>query len=65
MLYDLIQKRRGKESVVMTDVYTKVNSRMATLRKSQRKGVRGERVEYAVRPTTTNEKYKKPPTQSY
>lgn len=62
MLYDLVQKRRGKETVVMTDELPKVNSRMKTLRQSQRRGVKGDKVEYSTRPAEEgNEKfYQKP-----
>jgi hypothetical protein len=61
MLYNLVQKRRGKETVVMTDSLPKVNSRMKNLRSSQRKGIKGDRVAYSVEPTEENEKYKKKP----
>lgn len=61
MLYDLVQKRRGRETVVMTDELSKVNDRMKTLRKSQRKGIKGNRVEYSVRPSEALGKYKEKP----
>lgn len=68
MLYNLIQKRRGKETVVMTDELPKVRDRMKQLRGSQRKGVgrNQDRVEYRVEPATDDdEKYKKPPHDMY
>lgn len=61
MLYNLIQKRRGKDTVVMTDTLPNCNDRMKTLRKSHRKGVNGEKVEYRLEPSETVEKYKKKP----
>ena len=57
-LYDLIQTRRGKESVMMTDTLPKVNDRMKTLRSSQRKGIKGEKVVYTIRPST-GEKFRR------
>jgi hypothetical protein len=50
MLYNLVKKFRGKESVVMTDQFKLVNDKKAHLLQSQRKGIRGNRVEYFVRP---------------
>jgi hypothetical protein len=50
-LYDLIQKRRGKETIMMTDTLPKVNDRMKQLRSSQRKGIKGDKVVYSVRPS--------------
>ena len=58
MLYDLVKKWRGKESVVMTDQLRKVNSEAKRLRDSQR----GMKVEYFVRPSEeTTEKFKQKP----
>ena len=61
MLYDLIQTRNGKQTIVMTGELSKVNNRMKTLRKSQRKGIKGQRVEYSINPTTITEKFKQAP----
>ena len=68
MLYNLVQTRRGKETVVMTDQLPKVRDRMKTLRKSQRKGIKKDKVIYAIIPTeeffpfeTTPPKYRKKP----
>lgn len=62
MLYNLIQKRRGKTTVVMTDELSKVNNRMKTLRTSQRNGIKGERVIYSVElAEDAAEKYKQKP----
>ena len=58
MLYDLIQTRRGKDTVMMTDTLPKVNDRMRTLRSSQRKGVKGDKVVYTVMPSTS-EKFRR------
>lgn len=49
MLYQLIKKHRGKETVVMTDEMKLVNDRKKQLSQSQRGGIRGQRVEYLVR----------------
>jgi transposase-like protein len=48
VLYHLIKKHRGKEEVVMTDQFKLVNDRKRQLLSSQRKGVKGQRVEYIV-----------------
>lgn len=65
MLYDLIKKYKGDETVVMTDTYTKVNARKKTLVASQRKGVKQQRVEYSVKATEETEKFQKPPHTPY
>lgn len=57
MLYDLVQKRRGKEIIYMTDTLAKCKSRMAILKDSQRKGAGGDRVEYTIRPSTKTKTY--------
>lgn len=49
MLYQLVKKYRGKETVVMTDEYKLVNDKKVQLLQSQRKGIRGQRVEYMIR----------------
>lgn len=51
LLYDLIQTRRGKETIMMTDTLPKVNDRMKKLRSSQRKGIKGDKVVYTVCPS--------------
>jgi hypothetical protein len=61
VLYDLVEKRRGKETVVMTDELPKVNDRLRTLRKSLRNGVRGQKVNFSVRQATKTDKFRKPP----
>lgn len=61
MLYNLIQKRRGKETVVMTDQLSKVKDRKKTLSASQRKGIKGDKVEYFIQPTTEIAKFQKKP----
>ena len=53
MLYDLIQIRRAKETIMMTDQLQKVNRRMKELRRSQRAGVNGDQVTYLVRAAKT------------
>ncbi len=64
MLYDLVQKRRGKETVVMTGELPKVRDRARQLRLSQRKGIgsKNDRVTYTVREATAEaEKFKQKP----
>jgi hypothetical protein len=62
MLYNLIKKWRGKEEVMMTDELTKVNDRMKTLKKSSRKGVKGQRVEFFIQEAAEDdEKFRKEP----
>ena len=62
MLYNLIKRWRGKEAVVMTDQLPKVNDYKKKISSSQRKGVKGQRVEYFIVPAEEgdNEKYKMP-----
>jgi len=50
MLYHLIKKWRGKEQVMMTDELPKVNDRMKTLKAGYRKGIKGMKVEFILRP---------------
>lgn len=61
MLYNLIQSRKGKQTIVMTDNLTKVNNRLKTLRNSQRKGIKGEKVIYTIAPTDNNVKFRQKP----
>lgn len=64
MLYDLVQTRRGKETVVMTGELPKVKDRMRQLRASQRKGVgsKGDPVRYTFRPSAPDaEKFRQKP----
>lgn len=55
MLYDLIQTKKGKDIVVMTDTLPKVNDRMRTLRDSQR----GKNVSFNIVPTENSTKFRK------
>jgi hypothetical protein len=57
MMHDLIEKKRGKETVVMSDELPKVRAQMKRLRDSQR----GLKVEYFTRPSGETAKYKKKP----
>lgn len=61
MLYNLVQTRRGKDSILMTDELPKVRQRMKTLRQSQRKGIKGDKVVYTVVPTDETVKYRRKP----
>lgn len=64
-LYDLVQTRKGKETVVMTDSLPKVNARMKALRLSHKKGCGGDKVTYVVHPAEDNIKYHKPPVFAF
>ena len=55
MMYDLVCIKRGKEQVVMTDNLLKVKARMKVLKDSQR----GIKQTYEIRPSQSEEKYKK------
>lgn len=62
MLYNLIQRRRGKETVVMTDELPKIQDRVKTLRKSHRKGIKGDAITYhIVHAPLDEEKYRRKP----
>jgi hypothetical protein len=61
MLYDLVRIHRGEEKVFMTDTRPKVLARKKQLMASQRKGLAGGRVEYVIRPTESNVKFKAGP----
>lgn len=62
MLYNLIQVRRGKQTVVMAGDLPSVRDRMRQLRASQRNGIRGSAVAYRVEPAPEGaEKFKQPP----
>ena len=66
-LYNLIQKRRGKEVIMMTDSFTKVRQRKSELEKSQKGGVGRtlDRVSYSIKESVDEVKYKKKPTGWY
>lgn len=53
MLYELIEIKNGKETMVMRDNYQKVCSRKRVLVDSQRK----TKVSFDIRETESNEKY--------
>ena len=57
MLYDLIQTRKGKKTTVMTDSLKKVNDRKKTLKSSQRKGIKGDKVTYDIKESVIMEKF--------
>jgi hypothetical protein len=61
MLYNLVQIRRGKRTVMMTDALTKVNDRLRTLRQGHRKGIKNQPVSYVVEKAATTEKFRKKP----
>ena len=63
-LWSLVQKRRGKETVVMTGERSKVQDRMDQLRASQRRGLgrRNDPVTYRIEPAAPDaEKFKQKP----
>lgn len=55
MLYNLIEKIRGKEEIIMTDSLTKVRNRKKTIATSKR----GQKVEYFIVESTDVEKFQK------
>lgn len=55
MLYQIIRIKSGRETVMMTDELSKVNSRLKLYRDSSR----GKKTKYEVRKIETNEKYKR------
>lgn len=63
MLFDLIEIRRGKSKIVMTDHLSKVKNRRKTLLK----GHRGDRTEYKIEENKNKngEKYKQKPVGWY
>ncbi len=56
-MYNLIETRNGKETVVMTDSFKNVTKRMKTLKDSHRK----TKVSYKIVETTDNVKYRRKP----
>jgi len=60
MLYNLVKIHRGKEIVFMTDERKLVAARKKQLENSQRGGY-SSRIKYEIRPTDTNEKFKRKP----
>jgi hypothetical protein len=60
-LFDLVRIYRGKEKVMATDSLPKINAKKKSLLDSQRNGIKGQRVEYVVRPSQSTEKLKKKP----
>ena len=63
-LWSLVQKRRGKETVVMRGDLPKVKDRARQLRQSQRKGIgsKNDPVTYNIREATPDaEKFKQKP----
>ena len=65
MLYNLIKKYRGKETVMMTDSFVKVNARKIELSSSQRGGIKNQRVEYVIVQSTDTDKFKKKPVKYF
>lgn len=57
MLYELVQTRKGRETVVMRGELAKVRDRATALRKSQAKGIgrNRDRVAYTVRKAAPTE----------
>jgi hypothetical protein len=58
-MYNLIETKNGKETVVMTDDYKNVMRRMKELKTSQRK----VQVKYKMVETTDNVKFMKKPSK--
>lgn len=58
MFYDLLQTRRGRDTIVMTGELPKVRDHMKKLRNSQRKGIKGDKIIYRILLTENTEKFK-------
>jgi hypothetical protein len=58
MLYELIRKFRGKETIVMRDEFKKVKEAERTYKDSGK--INNQSVQYSIRVSTSNEKYRKP-----
>ena len=63
MLYDLVQKHRGKETVMMTDTIAKVEAQKKKYKTSQGKKLNGSWVEYFIRPSESDDSYKRRPNR--
>lgn len=63
MLYDLIQKLKGKETLMMTDTLPKVKARQRSFVTSQKGKIRGNRVEYVIRDSFDEARYFKKPNR--
>lgn len=61
MLYDLIRKYKGKDTVMMTDTYAQVKNRKHLLEQSSRNGIRGNRISLSIKKSEAKEKYKRKP----
>lgn len=57
MLFNLIETKRGKDTVIMTDQLKVVNKRKATLIAS----LRGKNIQFKVVPADTNVKFSRKP----
>lgn len=60
-LFNLTKHWKGKTEVVMTDTFVNVRKRLATLKQSQRGGIKNQTVEYTIDPVETNKKFRKKP----
>jgi hypothetical protein len=65
MLYELVRKLKGKELVMMVDTKAKVEAQRRKFTTSQRRGIKGNRVEYAVRESEQKETFKRPPRSNW
>ncbi len=60
MLYELVQKTKGREKVMMVDTKAKVDAQKHKYDISQKGKVHGNRVEYVVRESKQDGPYKRP-----
>ncbi len=60
MLFELIQRTKGREKVMMVDTKAKVQSQKNKFDISQKGVLHGNRVEYIIRESKEEESYKRP-----
>lgn len=62
MLYDLVKKYRGRETILMTDNQAKVKRKQAQFRADAPRDNKGNKITYTVRPSEEpTVKFKKKP----
>jgi hypothetical protein len=65
MLYELVQKTKGREHVKMVDTKAKVEAQKRKYDTSQKGKVHGNRVEYFIRQSTQTESFKRGPRSNW
>ncbi len=64
-MYDLVKTYRGKTEVVMTDTQAKVKAKKRSLETSQRKGIKGYKVSYAIKESEADKKAFVPKSEAW